>query len=107
MRCHRGHTSCCGEARMRWMLLSFALAGCVGDDAPLFADKGHGVWVEVPATPALTYRAVWGAQAADVFAAGDGVAHFDGHAWTVVDDVPAGTYRAIWGRSTDQIWIGG
>ena len=83
-----------------------ALGGCLGDDPPRFADKGQGVWVEVPATPALTYRAVWGVHAADVFAVGEGAAHFDGRAWTTLE-LPVATYRAIWGRSGDQIWIGG
>ncbi len=91
---------------MRWFVLSCALAGCLGDDPPRLSDKGQGVWVEVPNTPALRYRAVWGVHASDVFAVGDGAAHFDGSAWTTLD-LPAATYRAIWGRSGDQIWIGG
>ncbi|MEO8701394.1 MAG: hypothetical protein ABI867_15215 [Kofleriaceae bacterium] len=92
---------------MRWFVISCVLAGCISDDTPRFADKGQGLWVEVPETPALEYRAVWGAHAEDVFAVGDGAVHFDGRAWTIVDDVPVATYRAIWGRSKDQIWIGG
>lgn len=82
-----------------------ALGGCIVDDAPRFDDKGHGVWVEAPA-PVHAYRAVWGPHAADVFAVGDGAAHFDGAAWSTYE-LPAARYRAIWGRSGDQIWIGG
>lgn len=83
-----------------------ALGGCLGDDTPRFADKGQGVWVDGPGAPAMRYRAVWGAHASDVFAVGDGAAHFDGEAWSSYD-LPAATYRAIWGRSGDQLWIGG
>lgn len=83
-----------------------ALGGCLGDDAPRFSDKGQGVWVDGPGTPAVAYRAVWGAHASDVFAVGDGAAHFDGEAWSPYE-LPAATYRAIWGASADQIWIGG
>jgi hypothetical protein len=91
---------------MRWLVLSCALAGCIGDDPPRFADKGQGVWVDGPEAPAVTYRAVWGAHARDVFAVGDGAAHFDGVTWSSYA-LPAATYRAIWGRSADEIWIGG
>lgn len=92
---------------MRWFVLSCALlGGCISDDQPRFADKGQGVWVEVPETPASRYRAVWGVHASDVFAVGDGAAHFDGRAWTTLE-LPVATYRAIWGASGDQIWIGG
>jgi hypothetical protein len=83
-----------------------ALGGCLADDAPRFSDKGQGVWVDGPGTPAVAYRAVWGAHASDVFAVGDGAAHFDGEAWSPYE-LPAATYRAIWGASADQIWIGG
>lgn len=91
---------------MRRLVLFALLGACTGDDLPRFDDKGQGVWVEAPNTLALTYRAVWGVHARDVFAVGDGAVHFDGTAWTSYE-LPAATYRAIWGRSGDQIWIGG
>jgi hypothetical protein len=85
------------------------VTGCVTAPVdPPFSDKGRGVWVEMPGAPPMTYRAVWGAGARDVYAAGDGgIAHFDGEAWRPIDGVPVTTYRAAWGRSSSEVWIGG
>jgi hypothetical protein len=83
------------------------IAGCLPADPP-FSDKGRGVWIELPGAPAMTYRAIGGAERHELFAVGDGgIARFDGETWHLVDGVPATTYRAIWGRSAAEVWIGG
>lgn len=83
------------------------MAGCAVETEPPFEDKGRGVWVEMKGAPAMSYRAVWGANAREVYSAGDGgVAAWDGIAWRLLE-VPGASYRAIWGRSPSEVWIGG
>lgn len=84
------------------------IAGCSSVEEPPFDDKGRAVWVEMPGAPQMSYHAVWGADAGDVLAVGEGgVAHFDGNTWHLVDGVPGTIYRAAWGRSASEVWIGG
>jgi hypothetical protein len=89
-------------------ITSALAAGCLADPGPPFADKGRGVWIEMPGAPAMRYHALWGAGAGDVIAVGDaGIAHWDGEAFRPVGGVPAAIYRAVWGRSPSEVWIGG
>ena len=85
------------------------MAGCTpATEEEPFADKGAGSWVEMKGVPELSYRAVWGANAREMYAVGDGgVAVGDGDAWRLLDEVPPASYRAIWGRSPSEVWIGG
>ena len=90
------------------LLAAWFTGGCDrSDDAP-FHDKGEGTWLAMLNVPEIAYRAMWGADASDVYAVGaGGFAHHDGLSWQRVSDVPEVEYRAVWGRSSAQVWVGG
>jgi hypothetical protein len=84
------------------------VTGCVIEDDPPFRDKGQVVWVEMAGAPQMAYHGVWGSDARDVLAVGDGgIARFDGEVWRLIEGVPSTPYRAVWGRSALEVWIGG
>jgi len=96
-------------ARAVWCAVVL-MAGCTpATEEEPFADKGLGVWVAAKGAPAISYRAVWGVNAREVYAVGDGGAAVGGGGtpWQLLETVPPASYRAVWGRSPSEIWMGG
>lgn len=102
-----------GTATWRAALLtavgaSVVMGGCAAEMEAPFEDKGLGDWREMKDVPGLSYRALWGVNRREVYAAGDGgVALGDGASWRLLEEVPPASYRAVWGRSASEVWIGG
>lgn len=57
----------------------------------------------VPGAGGRHLRAVWAVAADDVYAAGDGVLHWDGCSWTVLRE---GEFSALWFDGS-RLWLGG
>jgi hypothetical protein len=64
-------------------------------------------WTDAATPSSLALFVVWGADANDLWAGGDGtILHGDGTAWSQVAQVN-GTVAAIWGSSGSDVWFAG
>lgn len=68
-------------------------------------------WSDATLPPYAELRAVWGASASDVYAAGDGgtLLHFDGTKWSKISGIPTTTWNlnALWGSGPSDIYAMG
>jgi len=60
-----------------------------------------------PDTARFSMKAAWAAAASDVWAVGDGIAHFDGARWRPVDTPQSGRLYAVHGLSASDVWAVG
>jgi hypothetical protein len=100
------------------LLLTLVSTACVipeehfepSDDPPgSDADIPDQPWTGMASNTDVTLRAIWGADAGDVYAVGDqaNILHYDGQSWTVVSLDPPSTLRAIWGVPGGPLYIAG
>ena len=50
---------------------------------------------------------LWGAYAADIWAVGTAIHHYNGGHWSVIEESVTATLRDAWGTSTDDVWAVG
>jgi hypothetical protein len=58
--------------------------------------------------PSNTFKALWGANATNIWAVGGGIIrHFNGTTWTVVEQNPQHYYLSVWGTSATDVYAAG
>jgi hypothetical protein len=60
-----------------------------------------------PDSVRFSMKSAWAAAESDVWAVGDGIAHFDGHTWHPVDAPLTGRLQAVHGTSATDVWAVG
>jgi len=65
-----------------------------------------GVWSE-SALPVENVFALWGPASDDLFAVGEGVAHFDGAEWSLMSVPITARLRAVWGTASADVFAVG
>ena len=84
-------------------------AFAVGDKGVILRHLPGGGWVASPSQTIVALRGVWGANARDVWCAGDQgtLLHFDGASWKRAPSPTTLELRTVFGFSASQIWTVG
>jgi hypothetical protein len=64
---------------------------------------GH-TWSPMDAPAGVGFNDIWGSSGSDVYAVGNGIAHYDGKSWTKVSDQWG---NAVWGSSATDVFVVG